>query len=181
MSETNSKPQPEAGIKTICFEARVYCSPQKVTQVVTIDAVDSHLLKHAWGISRLGYVVRIAPVEGKTKNFYLHREIIGFVVLGLTIDHIDCDRLNNTRGNLRVCTHGENCRNRLPILGRSSRYKGVGFTNSNGKWRAQIMLDGKNIHLGYHLSELDAAIAYNEACLKYHGEFGRPNVLAEGV
>jgi hypothetical protein len=77
------------------------------------------------------------------------------------IDHIDCDHLNNHIDNLRYVNNKENSQNRGSNKNTTSKYKGVSFHTTNNKWRAQIELDGKNIHLGYFTSEKDAAKAYN--------------------
>ena len=45
----------------------------------------------------------------------------------------------------------------------------------NRKWLAQIVVDRQCHHLGYFLTPIDAARAYNEAALLYHGEFARLN------
>jgi hypothetical protein len=46
---------------------------------------------------------------------------------------------------------------------------------SRWKWRAQIMLNGRLIHLGYFTDPVEAAKAYDEAARKYHGEFASLN------
>jgi len=55
------------------------------------------------------------------------------------------------------------------------KYLGVSY---NRKYiRAKISVNGKNINLGYFKTEIDAAIAYNEAAIKYHGEFANLNKI----
>jgi hypothetical protein len=91
---------------------------------------------------------------------------------GKTVDHIDGDRLNNQRYNLRICTHAENMRNRNSATG-ASRFKGVWLCK--GSWRARIGVDGRYIGLGSFASERKAAKAYDKAALELHGEFARTN------
>ena len=81
------------------------------------------------------------------------------------IDHKDRDRTNNTIGNLRLATPQQNQHNRTNYAGKSL-FKGVG-QHPNGRWRAR--LDG--VVIGYYSTEEEAALAYNEAALKLHGEF----------
>ena len=94
---------------------------------------------------------------------------------GIEIDHINGDRLDNRRCNLRLCTHRQNLRNRKRQDNGSSRYKGV--HKSAGKWRAMIGYDGKLYHLGYFADEEEAARAYNAAATEHFGEFARLNVF----
>lgn len=83
---------------------------------------------------------------------------------GEDVDHEDEDKLNNSKSNLRVLSRADNMRNReiKTMNGKptSSRYPGVYWDKARGKWRAQASVDGKNVHLGYHKDERDAARAY---------------------
>ena len=72
-----------------------------------------------------------------------------------SIDHIDQDKLNNNIENLRVVTHSQNMWNR--------DVKGYCFNKASGKYRAQIVVDGKNKYLGEFVSEDDARNAYLNA------------------
>jgi hypothetical protein len=94
---------------------------------------------------------------------------------GLEIDHIDGNGLNNLKSNLRLATRSENSRNSKKKPS-SSPYKGVIFVPSRDRWLAQINVNNKHIHCGYHLTQDDAARAYNRAAVKYFGEFARINV-----
>jgi hypothetical protein len=103
----------------------------------------------------------------------MHRQILR-ADNGLEVDHKDGDGLNNTHCNLRLCSHAENMHNRLKQE-HSSRYKGVRWDVAHRKWRSEIKISYKKIYLGYHLSETEAALAYDEAAIKYHGQFARLN------
>lgn len=114
---------------------------------------------------------------GKKKTMEaLHRFILNLKKNdGKFVDHIDHNTLDNRKENLRVCTRKENVRNRSLNKNNISTFKGVYFKKENKKWCAQIMVDNKNIHLGYFQYPEDGAIAYNIAALKYHGDFAFPN------
>ena len=117
------------------------------------------------------YAVRNS--EGRT--VLMHR-VITAAPQGVQVDHINGDGLDNRRDNLRLCTHAENLRNQR-VKPHSSKYKGVYWDARDGKWQAQIRIDGRKKNLGYFTSELDAGRAYDEAAVKYFGEFARKNVL----
>jgi hypothetical protein len=92
-------------------------------------------------------------------------------------DHIDGNRLNNQKNNLRDCTQGENQRNRGSVIKSSSRYKGVCYHIIKKKWVAYINNDeGKKVNLGSYNCENEAAKAYDKAAIKYHREFARLNL-----
>lgn len=94
---------------------------------------------------------------------------------GEEVDHIDGDKLNCQKFNLRPATRSTNMQN-LPKRGGTSRYKGVSKNNGSGKlWRAFIRINGRSRSLGYHDTEEDAAIAYDQAALGAHGRYARVN------
>lgn len=92
-----------------------------------------------------------------------------------TIDHANCQQGDNRLENLRDCTNAENCRNyRKP--GGSSLYRGVCWVKRDQKWSATISCapNGKK-SLGHYDSEIDAALAYDAAAKKLHGQFATLN------
>lgn len=87
------------------------------------------------------------------------------------VDHEDTNKLNNRICNLREATRSQNCCNQGKRVTNTSGYKGV--SPSNGRWKAQINIDGKRKNLGrFDTSEL-AAAAYAEAAKIHHGNFAR--------
>jgi hypothetical protein len=89
------------------------------------------------------------------------------------IDHKDGDKANNRWENLRACNMSQNMANRGPTLKSTSGVKGVYLHKPSGRWRAQIMVAYKSIHLGYFKTIEDAAKAYSEACSAHFGEFAK--------
>lgn len=123
------------------------------------------------------YASRSCKINGKSNTELMHRVIMG-APKGIEVDHRDGNGLNNCISNLRLCdrpSNSKNCKKRS--VHTSSIYKGVSWHKSHKQWRALIHVDGRILYLGYYLTEIDAAKAYNEASLKYHGEFSRLNIL----
>lgn len=146
----------------------------------TIDAIDADLVAYKWSpqISKSGtvYAKRTTALTGGESKTYLHRIIQGrkeqrTLQQKELVDHEDGDGLNNTRHNLRLATHANNCQNSKRSKLNSSGFKGVSQTGN--KWRAQINPSGKRIHLGtFNTPEL-AHLAYCKAATQHYGSFAR--------
>ena len=147
--------------------------------VVLIDVCDIHLsASRKWRFRRSGGVRSYEYVTANTdaKQLFLHREIM-CASPGQVVDHINEDRLDNRRANLRFVTLTQNMRNRKKhSSGVSSRFKGVCSTKSR-RWKAFIRNGEKQLYLGTFDNESEAAYAYDMASLQLHGEFGRRNFL----
>ena len=85
--------------------------------------------------------------------------------------------LLNIKSNLRVVTVQQNMMNSKSNVGSSSKYKGVYWRKDCEKWHAQIMINGKQKHLGYFTSEEEAAEAYNKEAIKLFGEHALLNEI----
>lgn len=118
--------------------------------------------------------------NGMQKTIHLGRFILGLSDRKTLCDHIDRNPLNNQKNNLRVANYNQNCANITPAKNKSSKYLGVSFikkSNIKRRWRAQIRSYGECIELGCFENEIDAAIAYNMAASKIHGEFASLNKI----
>jgi HNH endonuclease len=142
------------------------------------DADFERLNQWGWAESPSGYVWRSVTVgPNKQGKVRMHR-LVASTPTGLFTDHVNGDKLDNRRENLRVCTTAENGRNRGANRKSSSRYKGVSLRRSTGMWRASICLNGRSRHIGSFPSQEEAARAYNSAAAKHYGEFARQNVIS---
>lgn len=100
---------------------------------------------------------------------------------GVMVDHINGNRLDNRRSNLRLCNNSENQANRKTVVGESV-FKGVCWQKvgpSKGFWKASITKDGDAIYLGSFSTDLEAAVAYNKAAAEMFGEFASLNDLTK--
>jgi hypothetical protein len=87
------------------------------------------------------------------------------------VDHIDCNKQNNNISNLRWATNQENQRNKNLSKKNTSNVKGVCFDKYANKWKAQIMIDGLRIHLGYYNTLEEAKQARLKKVNEVFGEF----------
>ena len=117
--------------------------------------------------------VEMLKVGGKMSDKVLLHRFLTNAPSDMFVDHRDGDTLNNTRTNLRMATRSQNNANRA---GKADKElpKGVFLTDS-GKYRARIMVEGKNISLGTFSTVEEAVLEYNEAAVYHYGEFARIN------
>jgi hypothetical protein len=165
--------------KTIPLSKGKYTST--INRFTIVDSTDYDWLNQwRWSYSN-GYAIRSKRIGKRTDNkqiyFLMHRQILN-APIGKEVDHINGNKLDNRRCNLRLCSHKENLRNhQRKKIGCSSIYKGVCFVKRNKNWRVQIWVDYKAIWIGSFKTEKEAALAYNNAAIKYHKEFARLNEI----
>jgi hypothetical protein len=150
-------------------------------KVAIVDDADFEELNcHKWQFNPLGYAHRIVSLtKNKHKTclgFYMHREIF-FLQKGETIDHINGNKLDNRKENLRICTFQENSWNRKIPRNNKSGYKGVYWRKKENRWVAAIKKDNKVYYLGFFKEKISAAKAYNQGAKKYFGKFARLNII----
>lgn len=115
--------------------------------------------KFEWNLSSTGYVV-LSTVKVEEPTF-LHRIILETGLYASTVDHIDRDKLNNTRENLRIVSLTENLFNAKKQLKVTSKFKGVSWCKRDERWVAYTSLKDKSIHLLSSKIEEEAAFAYD--------------------
>lgn len=96
----------------------------------------------------------------------------------IKVDHINGNKLDNRRCNLRLCNDMENSWNSVGNAESSSKFKGVHYYKRYGNYQAYIQADGEFMHLGYYSKEEAAAMAYNKMAIKLHGEFAKLNNIS---
>lgn len=139
------------------------------------------LMQWKWYFNRDGYAVRKQAKKetiNKRKNLFMHRVILK-TPDGKFTDHINRNRIDNRKNNLRIVTISQNAMNQnRKIKNKSSQFKGVFWCKMRKKFVASLRLEGRNIFLLASHSEIDAAIAYNTGAKKFFGEFARLNVIS---
>lgn len=142
----------EKVIREIAINGEVAYVPLTRGYVSIIDADDAHLVGgfnwYSFVCKHTVYAVRKVYENGKQRAEYLHRAIIGNPI-GLDIDHINGDGLNNRRANLRSVSNAVNAQNqRKPKSNNKNGFLGVSWHKQSGKWEAKIGTDGKRKYLG---------------------------------
>jgi hypothetical protein len=92
------------------------------------------------------------------------------------VDHKDGNGLNNQRSNLRICTNGQNKQNGTVYKNSKTGFRGVTYRKDLNKFRSKISFNGKEIHLGYFDTALEAAQVRDRKALELHGEFARMTI-----
>lgn len=109
------------------------------------------------------------------KNYAAHR-LAWFYETGSwpldELDHENTRKSGNSFENLRESSRGQNMANIKLRADNTSGLKGVS-PMKNGKWRAQIKVNGKKIHLGTFERPADGHAAYCAAARQHFGEFAR--------
>jgi len=116
---------------------------------------------------------------GARERLWLHNEVMERMIgRRLTddelVDHINRDKLDCRRANLRLANRSQNEANKAKGSRGTSRYKGVTRTKT-GRWKAEITVDKQRLYLGTFDNEKDAALAYNEQALDSFEEFAHLN------
>lgn len=109
-----------------------------------------------------GYVRRGGKRSREKANVYMHREIMGlppFAEDPRVVDHINRDKLDNRRANLRVVTQAQNSQNHPGHPGGTSKHRGVHFDRRRQKWVARAVVARRAHVLGEFATEDEAAAA----------------------
>ncbi len=134
---------------------------------VLVDDRDyEKLSQYKWRMTTLGYVVRTHYVRPKINVIWMHREIME-TPKGLETDHIDHNRLNNQRSNLRIATHQQNNYNKGPQTNNTSGHKGISWRKAIKRWDVQV--NGQ--YIGVYITLDEAVIAQKQAQARLQGEF----------
>lgn len=129
--------------------------------------------KQKWYFTKSGYAVGklSRKTHPKNRTILMHREILK-TPDGFQTDHINGDKLDNRRSNLRVCTSSQNRCNSSFSSKNKLKMKGVYLTRY-GTFYAKIAVNGIQKNLRSFKTPYEANEVYKIAVVKYHGEFAR--------
>lgn len=157
----------------------LYTIPLTKGKVATVDKKDYKYLKQwKWYCDVCGYAARSAIIDGRKSRVIMHR-VIAKTPEDMCTDHINMDRLDNRRKNLRIVNKSQNGMNRLVNKGREIPYKGVSFRKDSEKYRAYGTKDKKRVWLGEYDNPIDAAKKYNKFAKRVYGEYANLNIITE--
>lgn len=130
--------------------ARIICGMKSITlrgvTVVFDDADEMAVSDHAWWLTPQGYAVTsIRRDDGTRRCIGMHRLLLGDPPQDV-VDHINRNRQDNRRENLRACSTSQNMRNQATRSGKSARFRGV--SKRGDKWQVVVRINGRITWLG---------------------------------
>ena len=158
-----------------------------IGKVAIVDQDDAEMVHSVcpWYVTATGYAahsVRIRKGAGGwcgMKAVMMHHLVMDRLE-GFQTDHINGNKLDNRKSNLRIVTIRQNQTNRPKFSGTySSKFKGVSYHAPNRKWQARITHMGKGFYIGCFPDEISAALAYDRMASALHGEYARLNLRLE--
>lgn len=151
-----------------------YLQLQNGNTTIVDDEDYDWLSQWDWFECSKGYIRRSYKQDGKNVTIRMHR-LLTNAPLDKQVDHINGDKRDNRKLNLRLCNNAENVCNqpKRNIASSASKYKGV--SRIRKLWMSRITKDSKVIHLGNFRNELHAAMAYDIWAKDLHGEFANLN------
>lgn len=144
-------------------------------EVAIIDDEDGECCsRFKWRVTRLrNGLTQYVTCFGKPV-ILMHRLLMN-AQKGQLVDHKNGCGLDNRRENLRICSKSQNAQNSLLPRNNSTGIKGVRWFPRTGKWHAYIMLNQKQLHLGYFFDKELAQKARASAERKLFGDFSPLN------
>lgn len=134
------------------------------TEYMICDIDDWEILKkHHWYVNALGYA---AGGTSKKGVFLFHKKVTN--TTSEIVDHINMNKLDNRKCNLRIADKKINSINRGLQSNNKTGYKGVYHDRRYGTWNARVTVDGKTIHLGTFPTKEEAIAARKAGEEKYY-------------
>ena len=153
--------------------------PEADDYIMLVSREDLNLvMNYQWYLNSNGYPATYGSIHADEENwgapYPLHRFLVMNVPEGYVVDHINRNRLDNRRDNLRIITAKQNSYNRKKPKNAKGRYKGV-RKMGGGKFKAVVSKDGQTYQLKDFATEKDAAIAYDMMAEELFGSHAGKN------
>lgn len=165
--------------KGIYSEIIIYNKDKSERCRAVIDTEDIPKINNTvWSLASGGYIR--TKYKNSGKSTCLHRVIMGIENKGLEIlvDHINMNKLDNRKCNLRVVNKSQNSMNRTTPSNNTYSFRGISYDKRRNKFRAYIKINGKQISLGYYNSFGNAKKARLKGEYKYFKEYSNKTELA---
>ena len=147
----------------------------KGLSVIVDDEDFAWLSQYKWHYDR-GYAAMTLRKQGRAQGIlYMHR-MVNKTPKNMSTDHVNGDKLDNRRANLRTCNQTQNNANSKLRAANTSGHKGVTWHKKAQKWQAQIGVKGKCVYLGQFTEKQRAIEAYIRAATEHFGEFANVNL-----
>lgn len=147
---------------------------KSASRPMLVDDWDYEILKNYQWHESFGYArmrKKRSYVGEKTQQILAHRLIL-WCPKKMETDHINGNRLDNRKENLRIVTRSQNSQNKGKRKKEySSKFKGVSLIKESSKWYAGIRINKKSLNIGHYNNEVDAARAYDEKAKELFGEY----------
>lgn len=160
----------DPNIYIVCEDYALICIYNKSCEEIARAIIDKSDIETAkqfkWYLHSNEYVCN--KTGGKIT--YLHRLLIN-APKDKFVDHINMNKLDNRKINLRLCNNGENMRNKEQTKRNYSGFRGVHWNKDVKKWNAILSYDRSSINLGYYDLFQDAVNARINGEQKYYGDF----------
>lgn len=148
-------------------------------KAATVDDHDAaKVADFSWYFHSEGYAARRETIDGKSRIIYMHRQLLN-APADMVVDHVNGNRLDNRRSNIRLATHSQNNVNADRPAHNTSGYKGVSWSKVAGRWEAYVTVNRKKKYLGLFLTAEAAAKEYNRVMSDIFGDRVKLNVIRE--
>jgi hypothetical protein len=149
----------------------------KQEEIFVDDEDYDWLSKHTWWYLSNGYAQTNIKHNNKWKTKLMHRLIMGVTDRWTLVDHINNNKIDNRRSNLRVCNQSENLRNRGLQKNNTSGIKGLSYCKQYNSWKATINSNKqytKSFSCNIYPDAKERAIQWlKENREKLHGDFAK--------
>jgi hypothetical protein len=137
----------------------------KGLEAIIDDDDYEYISRFKWSSDSDGYAVRTFQ---RHKKISMHR-VINCTPVGMETDHINRNKLDNRKCNLRTCTNLENQLNKPIQKNNKSGYKGVCFCKRYGLWQAYMSINHSIKWLGYFDNPIKAAKEFDKNMREVYG------------